>query len=104
MSRPNRAAAGCTIAHVKLLLLLACAAALPAADIRLGVIGTDTSHVPAFAQLLNSAPGAKDHVDGARVVAAYRGGSKDIESSISRVEEYANDVRSKWGVEIVDSI
>lgn len=75
-----------------------------AADIRLGIIGTDTSHVPAFTQLLNSDPGAKDHVAGARVVAAYKGGSKDIESSISRVDRYAEEVRSKWGVEIVPDI
>lgn len=75
-----------------------------AADIRLGVIGTDTSHVPAFTQLLNSDAGAKDHVPGARVVAAYKGGSKDIESSISRVDQYAEEVRSKWGVEIVPDI
>ncbi len=75
-----------------------------AADIRLGIIGTDTSHVPAFTQLFNSEPGAKDHVAGARVVAAYKGGSKDIESSIGRVDQYAEEVRSKWGVEIVPDI
>jgi predicted dehydrogenase len=75
-----------------------------AADVRVGIIGTDTSHVPAFTQMLNSAPDAKDHVAGARVVAAYKGGSKDIESSISRVDQYAEQVRSKWGVEIVPDI
>ena len=74
------------------------------ADLRIGVIGTDTSHVPAFTQMLNSADGAKDHVPGARVVAAYKGGSKDIESSISRVDQYADEVRTKWGVEIVPDI
>lgn len=75
-----------------------------AADIRLGIIGTDTSHVPAFTQMLNSEPGAKDHIAGARVVAAYKGGSKDIESSISRVDQYAEEIRAKWGVEIVPDI
>jgi Oxidoreductase family, NAD-binding Rossmann fold len=75
-----------------------------AADVRLGVIGTDTSHVPAFTQMLNSEAGAKDHVAGARVVAAYKGGSKDIESSISRVDQYAAEIRAKWGVEIVPDI
>jgi len=74
------------------------------ADLRVGIIGTDTSHVPAFTQMLNSAAGAKDHVPGARVVAAYKGGSKDIENSISRVDQYAEDVRTKWGVEIVPDI
>ena len=46
-------------------------------DLRLGIIGTDTSHVSAFAQLLND-DAARDHVPGARVVAAYQGGSKDL--------------------------
>jgi len=75
-----------------------------AADIRLGIIGTDTSHVPAFTQMLNSEPGAKDHIPGARVVAAYKGGSPDIESSISRVDQYAEEVHAKYGVEIVPDI
>jgi Oxidoreductase family, NAD-binding Rossmann fold len=90
---------------VRLVLAFLCVAQLAAAaDIRLGVIGTDTSHVPAFTQMLNSEPGAKDHIAGARVVAAYKGGSKDIESSISRVDQYAEEVRAKWGVEIVPDI
>ena len=90
---------------MRLLLAILLAAPLAAAaDIRLGIIGTDTSHVPAFTQMLNSPPDAKDHVAGARVVAAYKGGSKDIESSISRVDQYAEEVRAKWGVEIVPDI
>jgi len=36
-----------------------------AADLRVGVIGTDTSHVPAFAKLLNGDPNAPDHIAGA---------------------------------------
>jgi Oxidoreductase family, NAD-binding Rossmann fold len=75
-----------------------------AADLRIGIIGADTSHVPAFTQMLNSAEGAKDHVPGARVVAAYKGGSQDIESSRSRVDQYAEEIRTKWGVEIVPDI
>jgi hypothetical protein len=75
-----------------------------AADLRLGIIGTDTSHVPAFTQMLNGDPAAPDHIAGARVVAAFKGGSKDIESSISRVDQYAEQIRTKWGVEIVPDI
>lgn len=75
-----------------------------AADIRLGIIGADTSHVPAFTAMLNSQPDAKDHVAGARVAAAYKGGSGDIESSASRVDQYTDEIRSKWGVEIVPDI
>jgi hypothetical protein len=92
-------------AFVKLLpLALFAALCANSADLRVGIVGTDTSHVPAFTQMLNSADGAKDHVPGARVVAAYKGGSKDIESSVSRVDQYAEDIRTKWGVEIVPDI
>jgi len=85
------------------IILLAVALAVSAAEIRVGIIGTDTSHVPAFTQLLNdtSAPG---HIPGVRVVAAWKGGSKDIESSITRVDGYANEIHAKWGVEIVPDI
>ena len=72
-------------------------------DLRLGLIGLDTSHVTAFTEILNN-PAAKDHVKGARVVAAFKGGSPDIESSWSRVEEYTRTLREKHGVRIYDSI
>jgi hypothetical protein len=54
--------------------------------------------------MLNGDPAAPDHVAGARVVAALKGGSKDIQSSISRVDQYAEEVRARWGVEIVPDI
>jgi hypothetical protein len=73
------------------------------ADLRIGIVGTDTSHVPAFTKLLNDAAAA-DHVAGGRVVAAYPGGSDDVESSYTRVKKFADEVRDKYGVEIVDSI
>ncbi len=73
------------------------------ADLRLGMIGLDTSHAPAFTGLLNNAE-AEDHVPGARVVAAYPGGSPDIESSANRVEGYTATLRDKFGVRICESI
>jgi hypothetical protein len=69
-----------------------------------GVIGTDTSHVPAFAKLLNGDPAAADHIAGARLVAAFKGGSKDIPESINRIDQFAEEVHSKYGVEIVPDI
>lgn len=71
--------------------------------IRLGIIGTDTSHVPAFTQMLND-PSRADHVPGARVVAAFKGGSPDVESSRTRVDKFAAEIQEKWGVELVTSI
>ena len=38
------------------------------------------------------------------MVAAYKGGSKDIESSIARVDQFAEEIHAKWGVEIVPDI
>ncbi len=71
--------------------------------LRLGIIGTDTSHVPAFTQMLND-PSRPDHVPGARVVAAFKGGSPDVESSRTRVDKFAAEIKEKWGVELVNSI
>ena len=66
---------------------------------KLGIIGTDTSHASAFANLLNGGT-----IPGAKIVAAYKGGSPDIESSRTRVDNYAKELQTKWGVEIVDDI
>jgi predicted dehydrogenase len=38
------------------------------------------------------------------VVAAYKGGSKDIEESASRVDRFADELRAKYGVAIVPDI
>jgi predicted dehydrogenase len=87
-----------------LLFLLAAAASLSAAELRVGIIGTDTSHVPAFTQMLNDDPAAADHIPGARVVAAYKGGSRDVENSANRVDGFAGQINGKWAVEIVPDI
>jgi hypothetical protein len=84
-------------------LFLLCAIAASAADLRLGIIGTDTSHVIAFSKVLND-PSTPDHVPGAKVVAAFKGGSPDIESSANRVEGYAKELAEKYKVEIVPTI
>ncbi len=73
------------------------------ADLKVGIVGTDTSHVTAFTQLLND-PSAPGHIPGARVVAAYKGGSPDVESSATRVEKFAQEIKDKWHVEIVPDI
>src|SRR5450759_4217554 len=85
-------------------VLLACTLCASAADLRIGIIGTDTSHVPAFAKLLNGDANAADHIAGARVVAAYKGGSQDIEESIGRVDRFAEEIQTRYGVEIVPDI
>lgn len=91
-------------ATVKLLVALAIVMPLlTAADLRLGIVGTDTSHSTAFTSLLND-PNHKDHLPGARVVAAFKGGSPDIPESANRVDKFAEEMRTRYGVEIVPDI
>jgi hypothetical protein len=85
------------------LLLLLIAVPCLAADLRIGIIGLDTSHVTAFTSLLNNEKN-KDHVPGGKVVAAFKGGSPDVESSASRVEGYTKELQEKFGVKIVPTI
>ena len=68
--------------------------------LRLGLIGLDTSHVIAFTSRFNE-PDNPNHVPGGRVVAAFKGGSKDIESSHTRVEGYTKTLVEKYGVKIL---
>ncbi len=86
-----------------LVALMVCGAAAWGADLRIGIIGCDTSHVVAFTETLNN-PEAKGHVAGGKVVAAYKGGSADIPSSIKNIEGYSKTLREKYGVKFYDSI
>ncbi|HEV2690688.1 MAG TPA: Gfo/Idh/MocA family oxidoreductase [Bryobacteraceae bacterium] len=84
-------------------LFFFCAVLATPADLRLGLIGTDTSHVTAFTKILND-PTAPDHVPGARVVAAYKGGSPDIEESRARIDRFTKELQEKYQIKIVDTI
>ncbi|MBT5927805.1 MAG: Gfo/Idh/MocA family oxidoreductase [Verrucomicrobia bacterium] len=72
-------------------------------SLRLGMIGLDTSHVIAFTRILNDTS-SPDHVPGGKVVAAFKGGSDDVESSYTRVEKFTEQLSTDFGVEIVASI
>ena len=71
-------------------------------DIRIGIIGLDTSHVEVFAKLLND-PDNPNHVPGGRLVIGYPGGSADFVKSASRVDGYTKLLATKFEVEMVDS-
>lgn len=95
-----------------LLLALAAPLAAPRATaraqeaakpLRAGIIGLDTSHVTAFTSVLNN-PKARPELAGIRVVAAYPGGSPDVESSRTRIAGFTAKLRDDYGVEIVDSV
>ncbi len=69
---------------------------------RLGMIGLDTSHAPAFTKLFNQPPNP-NAFGGMKVVAAFPGGSPDIESSHSRVAGFTDQLK-QLDVKMVDSI
>jgi Oxidoreductase family, NAD-binding Rossmann fold len=85
------------------LILALFAPSARAADLRLGLVGTDTSHVIGFATAFND-PSSPEHVPGARIVAAFKGGSPDIAQSRDRIEGFTRQLQEKYGVEIVGSI
>jgi predicted dehydrogenase len=70
--------------------------------LRAGMIGLDTSHAPAFAELLNGSR-TTGELAGVKVVAAFPGGSPDLPASADRVADYTKKL-AEMGVEIVGSI
>lgn len=69
--------------------------------LRIGLIGMDTSHVPAFTRLFND-PNATGDLSGFRVVAGLPDGS-DTPMSRDRIAGFTNEAR-ELGVEIVTSV
>jgi Oxidoreductase family, NAD-binding Rossmann fold len=86
-----------------LAVMVAATLSVSAADLRIGMIGLDTSHVVAFTKILND-PAQKDHVTGARVVAAFKGGSPDIKDSASRIEGFTKELTEEYGVKLYPTI
>jgi predicted dehydrogenase len=73
----------------------------PVKTIRVGMIGLDTSHVPAFAKIFKNSKAVGDAA-GFKVVAGYPGGT-DIPASRDSVGMFTDQLRG-MGIEIVDSI
>lgn len=71
-------------------------------ELKIGLIGLDTSHVVAFTRLLNDAS-QEFHVPGGRVVAAFAGGSPDLKVSYSRVDKFTAQLQEEYDVALLDS-
>ncbi len=72
-------------------------------NLRIGIIGLDSSHSEQFTLRLND-PANPNHIPGARVVAAFAGGSPDLPESATRVAGFTAILRDKYGVKIMASI
>ena len=67
-------------------------------SIKVGLIGLDTSHVTAFAEIFKT-----QQVPGAQVVCGFPGGSPDFDLSINRVAGYTKRLTEEFGVTILAS-
>src|SRR5215213_2818895 len=83
------------------LSILVSARAADPAPLRAGMIGLDTSHVPAFARIFNS-PNPTGDLAGIKIVAGYPGGT-DIPASRDRVKGFTEQLRG-MGIQIVETI
>ena len=86
-----------------LFLSFAFAAVAMAEDLRIGLIGLDTSHVIAFTKIIND-PKATGPLAKAKVVAAFRGGSRDIPSSADRIDKYTETLTKEYGLKLYPTI
>ena len=93
--------------HTKRFLWVALAITLvtstQAQDLRIGMVGLDTSHVTAFTRVLNDKTD-KNHIAGAQMVAAVKDSSPALESSYTRVENYTTELTGKWGVKLYPTV
>jgi hypothetical protein len=71
-------------------------------EMKLAMIGLDTSHCEAFTGLLNN-EAAPFHIPGARVTRAYPGGSQAFSLSRDRVAGYTDLLRDRFGVTMCGS-
>jgi hypothetical protein len=70
---------------------------------KVGIIGLDTSHAVVFSDMLNDAAN-QYHIAGPQVVSAYPGGSAAFHLSTNRVQGYTQDLQTRLGVVMRDSI
>jgi len=61
------------------------------------IIGTDTSHVIAFARVLND-DSSPDHVPHRALHSPYKGVSADLDSSARAWNKFPEELRTKWNV------
>ncbi|WP_345735295.1 Gfo/Idh/MocA family protein [Prosthecobacter algae] len=92
-----------TIALIMALTAMLSPHFLMAENLRIGIVGLDSSHSEQFTLRLND-PANPSHIPGARVVAAYAGGSPDLPESANRVAGFTATLKDKYGVQILGSI
>ncbi|QGQ94223.1 gfo/Idh/MocA family oxidoreductase [Paenibacillus psychroresistens] len=75
---------------------------MSAHNLRIGLIGLDTSHVTAFADILHNED-HPFHIPGARITIAYSSVSDDFEMSYARVAGFTEQLQNEYRVQVVAS-
>jgi len=88
---------------IYMLLITACVSSSQAQELRLGIVGTDSTHAVEFTRILNDSNHPK-HIQGARVVVAYRGGNPDLALSHDRIEKLSSTLSQELAVPFVSAI
>jgi hypothetical protein len=73
------------------------------AEVKIGIVGLDTSHCKAFTSLINDTL-HPHHISGGRVTCAYPGGSEKFSLSRNRLQAYTRELRDDFGIEMLESI
>ena len=72
-------------------------------ELKVGMIGLDTSHCEVFAKILHDQD-YEYYLPGARIVGIYPGGSNEFSKSRERVQGYTNTLYKTYGAKLYDSI
>src|SRR5687767_9547806 len=73
------------------------------AEIKVGMVGLDTSHCEVFAKMLHDQE-FEYHLPGVRIVGAYPGGSAQFSKSRERVYGYTDTLHKMYGVKLYNSL
>jgi hypothetical protein len=73
------------------------------AEIKVGMVGLDTSHCEVFAKMLHDQE-FEYHLPGVRIVGAYPGGSAQFSKSRERVQGYTDTLHKVYGVKLYNSL
>lgn len=72
-------------------------------ELKIGMVGLDTSHCEAFAKILHDKAYAY-HLPGAKIVGVYPGGSAQFSKSHARVQGFTDTLHKEYGAKIYDSL
>jgi hypothetical protein len=72
-------------------------------ELKIGIVGLDTSHCKAFTEILNNSANAY-HVPGGHVTCAFPGGTEKFSLSRDRVQGFTRDLKDQYGLQMVGTL